>query len=1533
MSLLFLHFFEHMVNRRKIIQIFKASPTPTAILNADDPDFTYVEVNESYLEMTQRKEKELIGNSLFKAFPANPEEEQPTGVDKLRASFQKVIATKKPDEMPKIRYDIILDDSFRQEYWKVINTPVIDDNGKVEFIINSATNITAQVYSEQINTLMLNNTEDSFIFIDRDLIIQGFNESFAEKYRDIFDVEVQTGSSILDYADPKRRENVKEIYEKVFEGETIEGELPVETANGETRYFSIIYKPVLDDNKNITGSFISLLEKTNEKKAKLELQQKEAQFRSLVEQGGDVVVVLDTDGNPKYITPSVEKVFGYTPEEAKQLNVDEVTHPDDFHHVRNALQKASKTPGHTIPTEPVRMKVKGNEWRWFETSITDLRHEPSVEGFVDNIRDVHEQVITKQLLQQSKENFQNVVEHSTNMFYQHDTEGVLNYVSPQSEKFLGYSPERAMREWTDFITDHPANKEGEKITQKAIETGEAQEPYELQLKTADGRIIWVEVNEAPLKENGSVKGIVGSLTDITDRKKYEKELHKSLERYDYASKATRDAIYDWDILNDNLHWGEGFKTLFGHEPGEGKYPLEKYVESVHPDDKTEALRDLEFTLKDSSMNKWSYEYRFQKADGTFAHVIENGFIIRNEDGKATRMIGAIRDISNAKRVEIQTHLQNEVAQFFKPEDRLTPILDNLLHYLAEYEKFSLTEIWLVSGDKNHLNLISTFARDKTGKKFYSHSKHKSQFKRSEGLPGKVWQHREIQVWENIAQEELFVRNKSAKKAGLESAYGLPLYHNEEVIGVLLLGSDKPVEKSQNKIEAYEVLQEFLGAEIKRKQQEEEMQLLFESSPDILAITSPDEHFVKVNPAFCEIMGYTEEELTEQKYENFVHPEDRNNTRKEYKETITGERNANNFVNRWITKTGEIRWISWSSSEIFGEDHYVFSYGRDITEKAELEQLLNQAQRMARIGGWKLDLRNNELYWSPITKKIHEVEPDFMPDLETGINFYKEGESRETIQKALNVAIKNGSSFDVELQIITANNNERWVRAKAEPIFIDGKCISIYGSFQDITDRKESERELEKAYEEKETILESIGDAFFALDKNWTITYWNKEAENVLGRSKKEVIGKNLWDQYQDAVDLEFYTQYHKAVNEQVSVYFEEYYPTLEKWFDVSAYPSSSGLSVYFKDITDRKVAEKELKEAYKEKETILESIDDGFFTVDHNFIVTYWNLQAERLLQTPRHVIMGENLWDVFDDAIDTLSYTNYHRVLHQKVSVNFEDYFEPLEKWFEVSAYPSSKGMSVFFKDITERKKAQKQLEQLNEELKNQTEELAASNAELEQFAYVASHDLQEPLRMVSSFLTQLEKKYSDQLDDKANQYIHFAVDGAQRMRQIILDLLNYSRLSRGQDNREKSDLNKILEDVQSLERSAIEENKAIINIDPLPTLNVNTGAIKQVFQNLINNAIKYREKDTVPEIKISAEELEEHWRFSVEDNGIGIGSEFKENIFQIFQRLHTREQYSGTGIGLAICKKIIERHHGEIWVESEVGKGSTFYFTLPKE
>ena len=238
----------------------------------------------------------------------------------------------------------------------------------------------------------------------------------------------------------------------------------------------------------------------------------------------------------------------------------------------------------------------------------------------------------------------------------------------------------------------------------------------------------------------------------------------------------------------------------------------------------------------------------------------------------------------------------------------------------------------------------------------------------------------------------------------------------------------------------------------------------------------------------------------------------------------------------------------------------------------------------------------------------------------------------------------------------------------------------------------------------------------------------------------------------------------------------------------------------------------------------------------------------------------------------------------------------------------------------------------QSEEVLAVQAKELARSNTELQHFAYVASHDLQEPLRMVTSYTQLLAKRYKGQLDTDADEFIAYAVDGGTRMQALINDLLTYSRVGTQGKDFELIDCEAVLDRTLVNLQAAVQENEAVLTHYPLPTVMADDSQLGQVFQNLIGNAIKYH-GDEQPEVHIGAERKNGVWLFSVRDNGIGIDPEHAERIFLIFQRLHTRAEYSGTGIGLAICKRIVERHGGRIWVESEPGKGSSFYFTIPTE
>lgn len=551
-------------------------------------------------------------------------------------------------------------------------------------------------------------------------------------------------------------------------------------------------------------------------------------------------------------------------------------------------------------------------------------------------------------------------------------------------------------------------------------------------------------------------------------------------------------------------------------------------------------------------------------------------------------------------------------------------------------------------------------------------------------------------------------------------------------------------------------------------------------------------------------------------------------------------------------------------------------------------------------------------------------------------------------------VMSGAKLAIKRSDLNWNQDHRFRKADGSCAFVsnkavllrdsNGKVTRVIGAMQDITKRKADEFTLQQSEARHKGLIASQTNYIIRTDLNSNYSYVNNKyiTEFSWIHKKSELIGIH---------SLESIMPYH---HQRVQEVVENCFASMNSVFQVEIdKPGKNGgvkttlwdficltdsdgnpseIQCVGIDISARKIAERELKKSLNEKNTILESIGDGFFAVDKDWIVTYWNNQAEKMLNVKRSNIVGRKLWDVFPVKMESRTYIKYHQAVERKEILHFETYDKKIEKWFEIGAYPAEGGLSVYFKDINNRKLAEFKLKVLNENLQRHAKELAMSNAELEQFAYVASHDLQEPLRMVTSFLTQLEKKYGNVIDVKGKKYIELAVDGAKRMRQIILDLLEFSRIGRMESLEETIHLDDLIQEIQILYRNRIEERDAVINVGSLPVLNSYKTPLRQIFQNLISNALKYSKNEIQPVINISAKEFPQYWQFSVADNGIGIHSDYFEKIFIIFQRLHHKEEYSGTGMGLAVTKKIIDNLNGKIWVDAKEGVGSTFYFTLNK-
>jgi PAS domain S-box-containing protein len=343
---------------------------------------------------------------------------------------------------------------------------------------------------------------------------------------------------------------------------------------------------------------------------------------------------------------------------------------------------------------------------------------------------------------------------------------------------------------------------------------------------------------------------------------------------------------------------------------------------------------------------------------------------------------------------------------------------------------------------------------------------------------------------------------------------------------------------------------------------------------------------------------------------------------------------------------------------------------------------------------------------------------------------------------------------------------------------------------------------------------------------------------------------------------------------------------------------------------------------------VAETAIEGIISINDQGLISYWNPGAERMFDRPAAEVVGEpvsialpeRVLPSLETASEEIVGTTFETIGTRRDGSTFPIELS-LSSW---SAGASARYVTGIARDITERKTTEQALEE-------KAEELARSNHELEQFAYIASHDLQEPLRMVSNYTQLLSRRYKDKLDTDANEFIAFAVDGAKRMQDLIHGLLEYARVGTRGKEFTPTPMDQVVNAALMNLSTAIADAKADVNVTVMPTLACDASQLTQVFQNLVSNAIKFRRNGDRPIIKISAHRENGHWALRVADNGIGIDRKYFERIFQMFQRLHGRDEYPGTGIGLALCKKIIERHGGEMSVASEAGRGTTFSFTIP--
>jgi PAS domain S-box-containing protein len=542
--------------------------------------------------------------------------------------------------------------------------------------------------------------------------------------------------------------------------------------------------------------------------------------------------------------------------------------------------------------------------------------------------------------------------------------------------------------------------------------------------------------------------------------------------------------------------------------------------------------------------------------------------------------------------------------------------------------------------------------------------------------------------------------------------------------------------------------------------------------------------------------------------------------------------------------------------------------------------------------------------------------------------------------------KSPGSQSYEIKIATREGGARsTIYHKATFTGPDGEVAGLIGTIIDVTGRKKAKRALRESEERfRQTFeLAASGIAHVGLDGRFLRA--NRALLRILGTSAEELVGKSVKDvshpDDRGVTDAERARMQSGAVE---SVHFEKRYLRKDGetvWVDltVALVRDADRRPLYeiavFDDITERKAADAALRESEARFRSLTALSSDWYWEQDAQLRFTLMSRGIEDNLGMAPEEFIGRTRWDSPLLGVSELELAAHRELVEaHKPFTEFEygrrDALGNV-RWISASGEPmfgdkgAFRGYRGVGRDVSARRGAQ-------EALRAAHEELTRSNSELEQFAYVASHDLQEPLRMVSSYTQLLGKRYADRLEGDAKEFMAYIVDGAARMKQLIEDLLAYSRVgTRGKEFKPVS-LEKALERARTNLRAALEESGGELTQGPLPEVQGDEMQLAQLLQNLIGNALKFR-GEAKPRVHVSYVEKDQEYAIAVQDNGIGIDAQYFERIFMVFQRLHDKGQYPGTGIGLAICKKVVDRHHGRIWVESAPGKGSRFVFTLPSK
>ena len=727
--------------------------------------------------------------------------------------------------------------------------------------------------------------------------------------------------------------------------------------------------------------------------------------------------------------------------------------------------------------------------------------------------------------------------------------------------------------------------------------------------------------------------------------------------------------------------------------------------------------------------------------------------------------------------------------------------------------------------------------------------------------------------------------------------------------------------------------------------------ILESCPDAVIAVDKENTVVFWNSKAEEILGYSAESVLGKTLPGWVPQESCESEHRMLKRAAATDEKVE-FVGERRRENGSVfsarivvSCLHESEHGIDGFCYFVSSDNRlSVQPEAPSEMRLRRAHRLAKLGFWELDGDTSEVFWSAELYNMFGLDPD----LDRPLSLQEQAEifSREswdTIQSAIKESLRTGEPYEHELKYRSRSGELRWMLARGEARRdaednINGLC----GTALDVTQLKAVQLELEQSRERLKLAAAAAKFGVWDIDLSTGLLVWDEMMHLHYGTDPRTFSGRfEDWRERVHPEDLDNAEAAFQAAlegNQDFDTVFRVCRPNGQ-----IAYLGGKAV-VHFRngeavrvvgvnwDMTEQYKAELTLKASENLLRDFVRHAPAAIAMLDKDLCYLQTSDRWLKDYGLDGGDLTGRNHYEVFPDQPDR--WRDVHqRALEGAVEACQEDPFPradgrcdwlqwEVRPWYD--GYGEVGGVIFFTQVITERKELELKLE-------TQRNELQRSNQDLEQFAYAASHDLQEPLRAVSGCAQILSDKYGLEFDSMGDELIRHIVEGAERMKMLINDLLTYSRVNNG-ETFTNVDTDKVVQEVLTLLGDAVTESSAVVRWDRLPPVVGDRSQLRQLFQNLIGNALKYR-SDKTPEIEISVGEHDSrYWRFSIADNGIGIDPKYLSRIFGIFQRLHTRVEYPGTGIGLALCMKIVTRHGGKLWVDSALGRGATFKFTIPK-